>query len=192
MSEAQVAALRQQLATQRAQIVELVSTHKRREETLTTMLQEMTEVSGAILGGTGTKVANPAPFAMLQVVKHEIERADRAHVELERLRKSSHGAVAVPSQRISAAESRAPSPSPASLSASNDVLPAPPPPATSVQPTRNTRYARALLKRASHQKGHAASSANVAAAKEHFAAAKLASATSDYELACTPLKIPCP
>jgi hypothetical protein len=50
MSEAHESnALRAQLATQRAHIVELVSTHQRREETLTAMLREMTEVSGATL-----------------------------------------------------------------------------------------------------------------------------------------------
>lgn len=131
---------------------------------------------------------------MTEVVRHEIERADRAQAELERLLESFHGTVAVSSQRGSAVEPLLPPlPSPAaSLSVSNDTFPPPPPPTASVQPTRHTRYARALLERASHQKGHAASSANVAKAKEHFAAAKLASSTNDHELACVSLELPSP
>jgi hypothetical protein len=136
----------------------------------------------------GTK-ARSCPPSPAQIVKHEIERADRAQSELERLRKSLNGAVAVSAHMGSAVEPRLPaSPPAARVSLPNDKLPPPPPPASAVQPTRHTRYARALLERASHQKGHAASSANATAAKDHFEAAKQASAISDHELACVSLE----
>ena len=196
----EVVRLRAQLANQRAHIVELVSMQQRREETLTSMLRELTEVSTTSLAADAVAARlSPLltyPVIPVQVVRSEIERADNAQAELERLRQSFHAAVAV-SQRepkgipnggtLEAQRSQAHAPAASVPIPTSSVLAEPSAPPGASQLTRHTRYARALLERAAQQKARAANAENIAVAKQHFEAAKQASASSDHELACKPV-----
>jgi len=120
-------------------------------------------------------------------VRLEIERADGAHTELERLRQSSNAAAVSPREAQGAepavhGQAAAEPTPPAVLPAAAAAAPPPPPPpqlaapwqppAAAAEPARHTRYARALLQRAAQRKGSAATAESIAAAKQHFDTAK--------------------